>query len=367
LTRTRSGFATGTRALKLVVLAVASVWLGGCLGGGSSRESFPAGTESPMPAIPPGTLFVERDLEVQQLAAGGGYVVWTRKFEDVALAELQQLDVRTRAVETLARGDIAQFGLASTNDWVIYALQRESTRLVARSHDGERFIVLSRHLVGPFDARGGLVAWPEADGARYRIVVHEMASGRDWLAAVLPRCESGKCYRIDAVALSTQGVCFVRGAIGQQPSQIGRRSFDGAEQRTPVPDDPQPDLIRSSNGPLFIAEGKRLLTWPFGARTPRPAPAAVRDPQQTVLGHEWGWWFLVSADRVGGGVYAQRTFDSRVQLAKPPSRSPAYRGAPALEAFAWSGRQAFSAWALSSEGGEIATSIIRADATLPSG
>jgi hypothetical protein len=228
-------------------------------------------------------------------------------------------------------------------------------------------VVLSRHLIGSLDARGGRVAWAEMDGAEHRIIVREMTVGRQWVAAVLPRCEENRCYRIDAVSLSDEGVSFVRGAIGPHPSQVGRRAFAAARARLlSVPDDPQPDLIPSSTGPLFFTLGQRLLTWPFRQTVPERVAIPGGTATVAVLGYERGWWFVVRADGGASPLYARRDDGSQTPLAEPPSQSDSAGGAFLLEAFDWSGRQAFSAWALhGAEHGGIEASTIRAGRALP--
>ncbi len=351
-------------ALALVAALLGLALLAGCDLDGDGSEAFSPTVAAPMPVTPAGFVAVEDGLEITQLAAGGGYVTWTTKFEDIAEADVRQVDMKTGKLTTVAHGAIALNGLASTRDWVVYALHPGAPVLYARSHDGTRARVLGRNVVGLLGARGDLVAWAQADGDEHRVVVEEMSTERQWVAATLPRCEEGRCFRIDAVSVSDGGVAFARGAIGAHPSQIWRRSFpDGELENVPVPNDPQPDLVPSSSGPAFTILGGRVRTWPFGR-------AAAEDDDlagaagAAVLGHERGWWFVSAGAGQSPGIYARAEGGSEQPLAEPPP--PESGTEPMLAAFTWSGRQAFSAWGLyERESGEIESSVVQADGILP--
>ena len=208
----------------------------------------------------------EQNRNLTPVVVSPQYLVWESAGgeESSLIPSLRQLDLRTSRIRILVRGVVPHFGLASTTGWVVYAVGRGST-LVAVRHDGSRRTTLSRQLVAPIAARGEKVAWADQDATRQRVYVRDMSSGTRWLAADLPRCVGGRCYRIDAVGLADQGVVFVRGAIGPQPSFIVRRGFSDAKAtRLAVPNDPQPDLAPSSVGALYYAFGRGWYRWDFG-------------------------------------------------------------------------------------------------------
>ena len=163
-------------------------------------------------------------------------------------------------------------------------------------HDGSGAFTLTKQLVAPIASRGDSVTWAEQDQRSQRVFVRNMETGKQWLAARLPRCVAGHCYRIDTVALAERGVVFVRGAIGQQPSIIVRRAFtDRRPTSLSIPDDPQPDLAPSSAGALYYAFGRGWYRWDFGSSHARLT--RFRGPQQTgVLGYESGYWFVRVVD-----------------------------------------------------------------------
>jgi len=86
--------------------------------------------------------------------------------------------------------------------------------LFAVRHDGFGRRTLTANLAAPFAARGERVAWAELDQDTYRVVVRNMATGKQWIAAKVPRCVATRCFRIDGVTLADGGVVFSRGAIG---------------------------------------------------------------------------------------------------------------------------------------------------------
>jgi len=163
------------------------------------------------------------------------------------------------------------------------------------------------------------VAWADQDATRQRVYVRDMSSGTRWLAADLPRCVGGRCYRIDAVGLADQGVVFVRGAIGPQPSFIVRRGFSDAKAtRLAVPNDPQPDLAPSSVGALYYAFGRGWYRWDFGR--PDTRLTRFRGARQTpVLLNEGDDWFVrVDAQCKGGLQRAGARRHARRRLRRPP-------------------------------------------------
>jgi hypothetical protein len=221
------------------------------------------------------------------------YLVWESAGgeESSVIPSLRQRDLRTNRIRILAHGVVPHFGLASTTRWVVYAVGRGST-LVAARHDGSGKTTLSTQLVAPIAGRGEKVAWAEQDAKRQRVYVRDMATGTRWLAADLPRCAGGRCYRIDAVALADEGVVFVRGAIGPQPSFVVRRGFSDLRSTSlAVQNDPQPDLAPSSAGALYYAFGRGWYRWDFGRSDTRLT--RFRGARQTpVLLNEGNGWFV---------------------------------------------------------------------------
>jgi hypothetical protein len=218
------------------------------------------------------------------VAAASRYLAW--EYEPSTAhpnAALVERDRHSRRVRVLASSVLPQFGLAATTTSVVYAALRGSvTELRAVRHDGSGSTILSRSLAAPIASRGELVAWAEQTGATQRVLVRNMKSGRQWVAARVARCAGTKCYRIDDVTLADDGVVFDRGAIGTQPSLIVRRRFGSARPATvAVPNDPQPELAPSSSGALYFWLRHGWMRWDFGARRPQPASGGGR-----------GWWIL---------------------------------------------------------------------------
>jgi hypothetical protein len=245
----------------------------------------------------------EANRNLTPLVVTDQYVVWESAGgeESSVIPTLRQRDLRTNRIRILAQGVVPHFGLASTSRWVVYAVGRGST-LVAARHDGSGRATLSKQLVAPIAGRGEKVAWAEQDAKRQRVYVRDMATGTKWLAADLPRCASGRCYRIDAVGLAEDGVVFVRGAIGPQPSFIVRRGFsDPRPTSLPVPNDPQPDLAPSSAGALYYAFGRGWYRWDFGRSDSRLT--RFRGARQIpVVRNEGNDWLVRVAAPCKGGL-----------------------------------------------------------------
>ena len=281
-------------------------------------------------------------VEITQIAAGDGRVVWTTRFEATPIGLLHAYDLDSGERTELMRGEIVYHGLASVGDRVVYAVKRGATQLVARSADGPDEAVLSRNLVGAFDTAGEQVAWPEQVGDRHRVVVENVETGEEWVAATLPRCEpGGRCYRIDAVRFADDGVVFARGAVGPHPSQIVRRAFDDpSPSAVDVRNDPQPDLFASSAGALYFDVHRGMLRWDFGTAQPRRAQPPRLRPDEVVVGLRDGLWLVVARQASQEVLLGVRANGSRVVLAAPPD-------AEALALLAdvdWSGERVFGAW-----------------------
>jgi hypothetical protein len=323
---------------------------------GSPPLQRPFSTRISSASVRPGQVVVEPGVAVAQVALSPRYLTWeVAGVETNKVPALMQRDLRTGKDIMLDRGVFPSYGLASTEGWVVYARERASApnELVAQRHGGSRNVVLSTHLVAPLDSRGNVVAWAEQEGPDHRIVVRDMRSGTEWLAAALPRCSSERCYRIDAVALAGRGVTFVRGAIGSHPSLIGRRAFGDSEPSfVELANDPQPDLRPSSLGALYHWLGQGWFRWDFGRSSPRPTGFAGSSPAP-VLRLEGERWFLATDDGecetgivVRRGTHRSRTVQSsEAILAATPVRGH-HDFCLRLTDVAWTGGQVVASWAL---------------------
>jgi hypothetical protein len=218
---------------------------------------------------------------------------------------------------------------------------------MAVRHDGSRRVVLSRGLVAPLAARGDVVAWAEQERDRQRVVARDTVTGAEWVAADLPRCERGRCYRIDRVALAERGVVFTRVTSGPDESRIVRRAFaDRASTQVTIPGDPQADLAPSSAGALYYAFDRGWYRWDFGQAHPRHVGLPVRPPA-LLLGYESGHWFSLTQR---GCRYAVTVLDPAGRrmtsiAARTLGRVAAHRSSCVqLSASAWTGRRLVTAW-----------------------
>ena len=182
---------------------------------------------------------------------------------------VEEINLRTHRKTQLAASSVPSFGIAATAGWAVFAVPvGTNAHIVAVQHGSTQRVVLSKLPISPVVSRGDRVAWAEEVGARERVIVRTMTTGREWIAADLPRCSGSRCYRIDYVTLADDGVAFDRGAVGPQPSLVIRRRFGGRPETTTVTNDPQPDLVPSYAGAYFFAFGRGWRRWDFG----RPAP-----------------------------------------------------------------------------------------------
>lgn len=300
-------------------------------------------------------ILLVKDASIGALASSARYLVWEQaRFAPrfPSTAQLLERDGRTLRVTRLASDGIPQFGLAVTSKWVAYGASRPAgnTTLLAIRHGGRDRVTLTRSLIAPVASRGERVAWAEQSGETQRIVVRDMRTGTNWIAAQLPRCRQGRCYRIDAVDLAANGVVFDRGAIGTQPSLIMRRRFHGSKlEALRVPRDPQPDLARSETGALFYWLGHGWRRWDFGRTTPVPA-APPGDP----------WWILASEnrrmllsanspqcrERIALRTSGGRTFPLAAPTSSPASPKGFGRLCRLLSGFSWSGGRLLIAWTI---------------------
>ena len=203
------------------------------------------------------------------------------------------------------------------------------------------------------------MAWADQDAKRQRVYVRDMSTGTRWLAASLPRCVGGRCYRIDAVGLADQGVVFVRGAIGPQPSFIVRRGFSDAKPTSlAVPNDPQPDLSPSSAGALYYAFARGWYRWDFGR--PDARLTRFRGALQTpVLLNEGGDWFVRAAAPCKGALQRFRGTGSAA-IVGAAERVLALAGVPADDcadvlALQVSGDRLVTTWSLHGKSGDLDT------------
>jgi hypothetical protein len=334
----------------LVLLAVCS-----CGGGGRpgfDPASFMRATDlTTGRPLPRGPLLVMRGSAVGPVAVDARHVVAVVgpiEAENAAPRLVQRELPRGRTSRLTADIDPTQ-GLASTANWVTYATS--SGALTAIRHDGSGRRILTRSLIAPLTSRGELVAWAESRGPRQRVIVRNMGSGTQWLAADMPRCGRAGCYRIDAVTLADHGVAFDRGAIGPQPSFVVRRAFSAARPSAiAIPGDPQPDLAPSSAGALYYAFGRGWYRWDFGSR--RPARTAFGDParQPRVLRYEHGLWLLLARNGCQMGLRASRRGARTVALETAPRLLSLLgirrRMCVGSLGVVWTGSQAVSAWAV---------------------
>lgn len=287
---------------------------------------------------------------LQPIAVSPGFLVWETAGpeEDAIVSTVVQKNLRTNRLRTLARGTNPDYGVASTARWVVYVSGSGSTLFAVR-HDGSQRHVLTKLLVAPIAGRGERVAWVEQDSRRQRVYVLDMATGKRWLAADVPRCVATRCYRVDNVTLADGGVVFARGAIGPQPSFIVRRGFnDAAPLSQPLPNDPQPDLAPSSAGALYYYFGHGWYRWDFDE--PRPLLTRFRGKQQAaILGFERGDWYIRTVRTCGSGLTVLRAGGSTSVIASSQSVIVTAHldtdGCADLLDLELTGTQAISAWA----------------------
>lgn len=318
----------------------------------ASSTDRPGGTSR----VPPGVVVREVGRAVLQVAISGRYLVWeAAALESDKIPVLRQRDLRSGKVTTLAFDVLPDYGLAAMRRWIVYADQAPSgrVRLMAMHHDGSSRVALSGYLAAPIESRGEAVAWAEVDGATFQVVVRDMMSGNEWLAANQPRCSQDGCYRIDAVSLASRGVVFDEGAVGPQPSVIVRRAFDaGRLSAIPVRHDPQPDIVPSSTGALYFWFQRGWYEWDFASKRPErtvyhsatPAPVLQSDGRRFFLAQRKAGCDSGLVARVGRGARAV------VQPPKPIARLSKDQSARCahLTDLDWTGRQALTAWSLES-------------------
>jgi hypothetical protein len=335
-------------------LMLLAAFVGSCGGGtpGFDPGAFMRATGLPTGRpLPPGPLLVTRGSVVGPVAVDAQHlvaVVGPIEAEN-AVPRLVERELPRGRTTTLAKDVDPTQGLASTAKWVIYATS--SGALTAIRHDGSGRRILSRSLIAPVTSRGELVAWAESRGPRQHVIVRNMGSGTQWVAADMPRCGRAGCYRVDAVTLADRGVVFDRGAIGSQPSIVVRRAFSAAgPSATEIPGDPQPDLAPSSAGALYYAFGRGWYRWDFG--TTRPARTAFSDRVRRpgVLRYEHGRWLVLARNGCRMGLRASLPRAQTVDVETAPRLLSLLGIRQRMCVYslgvAWTGSQAVSAWAV---------------------
>jgi hypothetical protein len=313
---------------------------------GPFRPSAPGSA----PALRPGRLVEAPGVFVFQAATDARHLVWVAGGVEAGEnhpVEVIQRELGTNRLTTLARGADPAYGLASTRRWVVYARDGPIRRLVATPHRGHGSVTLSRSLAAPIAGRGELVAWAEAARGVDRVRVRDMANGTTWAAATMPKCEGGRCYRVDTVALADAGVIFTRVATGPDTSLVVRRAFsDTRPTQVRIDGDPQPDLVPSSTGAVYQVLGRGWYRWDFGRARPRPVLRGL-DPETGALAFEDGHW-LLQARRGCSSSVVGRDGGRSAEVADPAAvergAGGRHRMCVELGAATWTGSQVLTAW-----------------------
>jgi hypothetical protein len=297
LRRSRAG--SGTRVLlALALLAAGAV---ACTGSSDSAQpptetsgpfTVPAdAAHAPKTRLLPEVVARIEGLSPAAVAVDRYHVVWEPgPLEGEFSTTLVQRDLRSGHMTTLARNVEPLFGLASSTEWVVYVTPSQPQQVVMVRHDGTGRQVIATGPIAPITGRGDLVAWAQEANGNQQVVVMDTRTGHRWLAADMPACVGERCYRIDWVTLSDDGVVFDRGAIGPQPSFVVRRRFAAADsEEMTLPNDPQPDLIPSSSGAFYNWFGHGWYRWDFGSD---PVPVDISENVGTPRGFEDGVVFV---------------------------------------------------------------------------
>jgi hypothetical protein len=295
-------------------------------------------------------IVAQRGFSIGPLASMGRYVFWEAAGDegqrDVVLLER---DLKTGATRILAHGVSPALGIATTPDTVVFAAQSATgTHLVGMDSAGGHRHVLSRSLIAPFDARGDMVAWPEGDTVRQRVIVRNMRTGRQFVAMAGARCRGPRCYRIDRVTVASKGVVFDLGSVGQgYPSLVGRRRWDATKTSfIEIANDPQPDLVRSSSGALFYRLRHGWMEWNFDED--RPHVTSVRETRPWLLAAQGGHRLVLTGGACNPQVGLIRA-GGRIAVFPAPDSTPASPtqfGALCrqLTGIAWTGNRLLLAW-----------------------
>jgi hypothetical protein len=317
----------------------------------STRGSATRAASGSVPLLRPGPIILTRGAAVKKVAAEQDRLVWeTGPLEGNGTPVLLERVASSGRKRILARHVKPSYGLALAAGWIVYAGAGVGTSLRAISRDGSKRIVLSDALATPFAARGRLIAWAEQEGDQQRVVVRDMSADRVRLATEMPRCVHGRCYQFGAITLAERGIVFTRDSTNPDQSLVVRRRFsDRAFSKVTILRDPQPDLVPSSAGALYYALGRGWYRWDFGQRRPRRTRLRA-NPPAPLLAYEHGRWFTSTHRGCDFGVAVGNGRGHRRLIAAPELlRRLVPRGSRycvLLQAFAWTGRQALTAWAL---------------------
>jgi hypothetical protein len=294
----------------------------------------------------------QRGYVVGPIATSSRYVFWTAassdETDDVLLL---RREFKTGANHVMAHRLFQAFGLGAAAGSVIYATRSGTgAQLQSKPSSGGPVTVLSRSLAAPFDARGDIVAWPEADATHNRVLFRNLRTGRRAVAFEAPRCRGPRCYRIDRVTVADRGLAFDLGSVGQgYPSLIVRRSWSAKRPSfARVPHDPQPDLARSSAGALYYQLGRGWMEWNFDEAQPTPTwPHGLRP---WVLSREGPLRLLLGGPACGTTVAVHKD-NGRTMPIPPLGLTPVTpnrfgRVCRQLTGFAWSGKRVLLAWTL---------------------
>ena len=301
----------------------------------------------------PRQLLLVRDRLIQTISTAGPYLTWEQGAFGLRAPKkspLMHRDQRTGKLKQLAADTLPQFGLASTSTQVVYATRGGSgVNLLSVRRDGTHRTLLTRSLAAPLASRGSLVAWAEQSGPWQRVLVRNLKSGRDWIAARLRRCDRAGCYRIDSVTLADDGVVFDRGAIGGQPSLVVRRRFrDSRPTTVRLPNDPQPDLAPSSAGAFYYWFQHGWIRWDFQGK--RHPVTTIKGAGSWVVSYERGRLLLLVGSRCRPRLVVQAPGGRRIALPAPVSTpaSPKDFGrlCRLMTDFSWMGRQLLVAWSI---------------------
>jgi hypothetical protein len=296
-------------------------------------------------------LLGQRGYSIGPIAASSRYVFWTAASGDEADVLLLRRDLRTSANRVLAHRLFQAFGLYTAAGSVIYATQSgTSAQLVSMGVSGGPTHILSRSLVAPFDARGEMVAWAEGDATHNRVLFQNLRTGRRALAFEGARCSGKRCYRIDRVTVAERGVVFDLGSVGQgYPSQIVRRAWRAPRPAfASVPNDPQPDLARSSSGALFYWLGHGWMQWDFGQAQPESTwPHGIRP---WVLSREGPRTLVIGGATCAAGVAVRASGGKTIPI-PPPGPNPVTTNrfgklCRQVAGYSWSGNRLLLAWSL---------------------
>jgi hypothetical protein len=329
----------------------------GCSSGGSKQpaeaEKQPhADPIKAVVALPKGQgIVAQRGWAIGPITTSARQLFWTAassdETSDVLLLKRDLVTGRTRVA---AHRLFQAFGLASAAGSVVYATRSgKHAQLASRPIAGGRPTVLSNDLAAPFDGRGDMLAWAEADGSQNRVLVRDMRKGRTSVAYSGARCRQTRCYRIDRVTVADDGVVFDLGAVGQgYPSLIVRRGWHAKHPEVVrVPRDPQPDLARSSSGAVYYQLGRGWMEWDF--RRARPAPTWPHGLRPWLLSRDANRDLVLRGPTCS--TMAAVHIGSRIVAARAPRATPvSAKGfgklCRQLAGFAWSGNRLLLAWTL---------------------